>query len=70
MVRAVFSDLSAANKEVENLHKQIMEGQGLTDFDTVQEFDRLDSGDRLFVFLDNPKTFESWSIYTDERVLL
>ena len=69
MVRDVFDNLEAANKEVERLYKQLMKAQELTEMDSIQEYDRLHSGDRLFVFLDNPRTFESWSIYTDERVL-
>ena len=69
MVRDVFDNLEAANKEVKRLYKQLMKAQELTEMDAIQEYDRLHSGDRLFVFLDNPRTFESWSIYTDERVL-
>ena len=74
-VKGVFTNLQAANEEVELLYKQLKEDKGLTDMDAVDGLDGLDDhegfyGDRLFVFLDDPRTFESWSIYTDKKVLL
>ncbi|CAF9914642.1 MAG: hypothetical protein HETSPECPRED_002038 [Heterodermia speciosa] len=69
IVKDVFDNLGMANREVERVHRLLMIEKGLREMDTVRAFERLDTGDRLFVFLDNPRTFESWSIYTDERVL-
>ena len=69
VVRDVFDSLEAANKRVEIVHKQTMKAQGLTEWDTVRASESRHNGDRVFIFLDNPRTFESWSIYTDERVL-
>ena len=71
-VKGVFSNLEAANEEVERLYQQLKEDRGLTDMDAVDGLDEHGGfyGDRLFMFLDDPRTFESWSIYTDKKVLL
>lgn len=69
VVQDIYDNLQAANGAVKMVFEVICNRTGLGEGDALRELDRGESGVRLFIYLDHPVRFESWSIYTEEKVL-
>lgn len=69
-LKGLYSDLGKANEAVKEVFESVCHRTGLSEVDALHEVDKGKSGgERLFVYLDHPKRFVSWSIYTEERML-
>lgn len=69
-LKGLYKGLEKANEAVKQVFEDIYHRTGLSEVDALKEVDKGKSGgERLFVYLDHPEEFVSWSIYTEERVL-
>ena len=69
-LKGLYKDLEKANEAVKKISEEIRHRTGLSEVDALKEVDKGKSGrERLFVYLDHPEKFLSWSVYTEERVL-
>ncbi|KAG7005478.1 hypothetical protein G7Y79_00019g046580 [Physcia stellaris] len=69
-LKGLYRDLEKANGAVKQVYEEIRHRTGLSEVDALKEVEKGRSGgERLFVYLDHPEEFVSWSVYTEERVL-